>query len=208
MMSRRLRASVFASLFITALILVLVKANGSQTAPAPILIDYPAQDSLFPPEMTAPTFLWRETGEGAVFWRVEVDFSDGTSPLHLTSRGDKMQVGEIDSSFTGFVPPELTAQQAASHTWKPDPRIWDLIKTHSIHRPATLVITGFARANASEPVSRGQVAMETSKDPVGAPIFYRDVPLIPVAPNGEKGVIRPLPESAIPVDQMAASEYR
>ena len=199
MMSRRLRASAFGSVFTTALILVLAKAHGSPPAPAPILIDYPAQNSLFPPEITAPTFLWRETSEGAGFWRVEVDFADGAPPLRLTSRGDKMQVGEIDNSFTGFVPPELTVQQAASHTWKPDPRTWTFIKSHSIHRPATVIISGFAGANANDPVSLGQVDIETSKDPVGAPIFYRDVPLIPVAPNGEKGVIRPLPESAIPL---------
>ncbi len=35
----------------------------------------------------------------------------------------------------------------------------------------------------------------TAKQPVGAPIFYRDVPLIPSV--GENGVISPLPKSAI-----------
>jgi hypothetical protein len=44
-------------------------------------------------------------------------------------------------------------------------------------------------------VSRGQSTFQTSKDPVGAPIFYRDVPLIPSV--GEKGVISPLPKGAL-----------
>ncbi len=44
-------------------------------------------------------------------------------------------------------------------------------------------------------MSRGQVIIRTSKDPVGAPIFYRNVPLMPT--EGEKGVIKPLPQSAI-----------
>src|ERR1019366_5602056 len=38
----------------------------------------------------------------------------------------------------------------------------------------------------------------TSLDPVGAPVFYRDVPLIAPAP-AEKGAIQPLPIFAIPL---------
>ena len=37
----------------------------------------------------------------------------------------------------------------------------------------------------------------TSADPVGAPIFYRDVPLMPS--ETEKGVIKPLAAGAIPL---------
>lgn len=39
--------------------------------------------------------------------------------------------------------------------------------------------------------------LTVSRDPVGAPIFYRDVPLMPSAT--EKGVIKPLASSAIPL---------
>jgi tetratricopeptide (TPR) repeat protein len=65
-----------------------------------------------------------------------------------------------------------------------------------VERPATVTIRGFRDENANQAVSQGQCTIETSKDPVGAPIFYRDVPLIP-AP-GEQGVIKPLPDSIIP----------
>ena len=65
------------------------------------------------------------------------------------------------------------------------------IKKHSVEHPATVTITGFRGRNRDAgPVSRGQVAILTSKDPVGAPIFYRDVPLMPS--ELEKGVIKPL----------------
>ena len=47
------------------------------------------------------------------------------------------------------------------------------------------------------PLSRGQVTIQTSRDPVGAPIFYRDVPLMPSA--GENGVIKPLAAKAVPL---------
>jgi len=197
-MSRGLRVGLFSSLFLVALTLILVSAHAALPAPDPILIDYPAPGSLFPPEITAPTFLWRETSEAATAWRIEIEFGDGTPPLHFASRGEKMQIGEIDTSYEGYVPPTLTPEQAAAHTWKPDQPTWALIKAHSVEQSATVAIRGLADAGSAYPVSSGEVAIRTSKDPVGAPIFYRDVPLIPVLP-GEKGVIRPLPESAIPL---------
>ncbi len=46
-------------------------------------------------------------------------------------------------------------------------------------------------------MSRGQVVIRTSKDPVGAPIFYRDVPLMPS--EEQKGVIKPLAAGALPL---------
>jgi len=41
------------------------------------------------------------------------------------------------------------------------------------------------------------VVIQTSKDPVGAPIFYRDVPLIPS--ELQKGVIKPLAQADLPL---------
>jgi Flp pilus assembly protein TadD len=198
-MLRSLPVALAVSPLSTALILILAQAPAGQTAPAPTLIDYPAEGSLFPPEITAPTFLWRETTEAAKVWRIEIDFADGTPPLDLAARGDKMKVGELDSSYEGFVPPTLSPEQETTHTWKPDERTWAVIKAHSVERPARVTIRGFGDADSTQPASRGEVALQTSKDPLGAAVFYRDVPLIPVAPNGEKGVIRPLPESAVPL---------
>jgi len=199
MVFRRFLLSVFGGLLFAALALIVTGAHADQFGPAPILIDYPSPGSLFPPEITAPTFLWRETGPGARVWRIDVEFADGTPALHLTSHGEKLQIGEVDSSYEGWVPPTLTPELAAAHTWKPDQRTWALIKAHSVQQPAAVAIRGFADNAFGQQISRGEVAIRTSKDPVGAGIFYRDVPLIPVAPNGEKGVIRPLPESAVPL---------
>ena len=102
-----------------------------------------------------------------------------------------MKIGEIDPRAVGPTnqPPTLTPQQAAAHTWIPDAESWAAIRRHSVDRPATVTITGRN--------SRGRVTIETSKDPVGAPIFYRDVPLMPS--EVEKGVIKPLAPSAIPL---------
>ena len=44
-------------------------------------------------------------------------------------------------SLVGFVPPTLTAEQAESHTWRPDAKTWEEIKKHS-QRGAAMVLTG------------------------------------------------------------------
>jgi hypothetical protein len=76
-------------------------------------------------------------------------------------------------------------------------RVWAAIKTRSSGHAASVVITGFGDAKATGPVSRGQVAIQTSTDPVGAPLFYRDVPLVPQDAQGEKGIIKPLPDDSL-----------
>jgi len=150
---------------------------------APITIDYPSDGAVFPPGFAPPTFLWRDPDPGVTHWVIEVQH------IRVTSKGPRMQVGEIDPRCVGAVPPKLTPEQAAAHTWKPDAGTWAKIRGR-----AALTITGYA-GNGRSAVSRGSVAIEISRDPVGAPIFYRDVPLI-LSPT-VNGVIKPLPNFAI-----------
>ena len=173
----------------------IVTAAAGGPGPARITVDYPADGSVFPPEFPAPTFLWRDAGERATLWAIDITFADGSASLRVQSAGERMQVGEIDPSCVGAVPPKLTPDQAAAHTWKPDAKTWAAIKSHSTKGAATVTIKGFAGQQAAGFVSRGHVSFQTSEDPVGAPIFYRDVPLIP-SPT-ERGVIKPLPSFAI-----------
>jgi tetratricopeptide (TPR) repeat protein len=152
--------------------------------PRTITIDYPASGAVFPPDFAPPTFLWRDPDPTATRWVIAV------GRLRVKSDGPRLQPGEIDPRCVGAVPPKLTPEQAAAHTWKPDAETWAAIQGGSV----TLTIDGFA-GRGTHPLSRGRVAIETSRDPVGAPIFYRDVPLIP-SPT-VKGVIKPLPNFAI-----------
>jgi hypothetical protein len=160
---------------------VIARGGRAATQPAAIAIDYPLQESLFPPEITAPTFIWHDAAPDATRWRIDIIFADGSSPIHAQTKGEAPRIGEIDPrcvSATNELP-KLTPEQVASHTWIPDNATWAAIKKHSVTGPATVSITGFS-ANASDSaISLGQVAIQTSKDPLGAPIFYRDVPLMP-----------------------------
>ncbi len=173
--------------------------SGQTAAPQGLAVDYPLNGSIFPPDMEAPTFQWRDPAEGAVRWQIEITFSDGSAPLRRLSQGEPLKVGPIDqraiSSSNKL--PELTPAQAAAHTWKPDAETWAAIRAHAVDHPATISIVGYTAAEATGPVSNGSVNLTVSRDPVGAPIFYRDVPLMPSAT--EKGVIKPLPASAVPL---------
>ena len=157
--------------------------------PAQVTIDYPEEGSIFPPEITAPAFLWRDTAESAKRWRIDITFGDGSAAIHAESPGQRLRIGEIDPRTVAATNelPKLSPQLAAAWTWTPDAETWSAIKRHSVKRPATVTITGLSDRDPNRAVSAGSVHIQTSSDPVGAPIFYRDVPLMPS--ELEKGVI-------------------
>ena len=181
--------------------IALSRASGKPLQPdstpqiSAIKIDYPLDGSLFPPEITAPTFLWHDTNENATRWMIEVSVAGTVPAIQVTSSGDLLQRGEIDPGAGPGI--ALTAEEATTHTWKPDPATWAKIKHVSGNAPAHISIKGFS-VDSQVPISAGHVSLSTSPDPVGAPIFYRDVPLL-LPPPEEKGPIAPLPRSAIPL---------
>jgi Flp pilus assembly protein TadD len=174
-------------------------SNSRAATPATsITIDYPLQNSIFPPDITPPTFLFRDSSESATRWTIEVSFADQAPSLHLDAQVEHFHIGRIDTeASTPDQIMQLTPEQQATRTWKPDAATWSSIKRHSVKAPATISITGFADSSQS-PISQGTVTISTSADPVAAPIFYRDVPLMIVPPNA-KGTIQPLPNTAIPM---------
>ena len=163
-----------------------------------IVIDYPLNGTVFPPDMAAPTFLWRDPAASAQAWQIDVTFAGGAAALHLSSHGEPMKVGDIDArciSDTNKLP-ELTPEEAAAHTWKPDAATWAGIKKQAGAGAVTIAIRG-TEAGGADAVSQGSMEVHVSADPVAAPIFYRDVPLMPS--EAEKGFIKPLATSAIPL---------
>jgi len=189
-------ASLLGAALLTGLGMAVVHAGHTT---GQITIDYPLNGSVFPPDMVAPTFLWRDPAANAESWQIDVSFANGSAAIRTTSKGERMQLGAIDPrciSNTNKLP-ELTPEQAAAHTWKPDAATWAAIKKQAGAGAITITLRGFAAASPSAPVSAGTLRMHISADPVGAPIFYRDVPLMPS--DAEKGVIKPLAPAAIPL---------
>jgi len=159
--------------------------------PPCIVIDYPEEASIFPPDFAPPTLLWRDSDASTTSWEIEIAFPDGAPAIRRAARGEPMSIGEIDPRCVAGTNqlPKLTPEQAAAHTWKPDAATWSEIERRSAAHPATVTITGAAGA-------RAQVHISTSPDPVAAPIFYRDVPLMPT--EVVKGVIQPIVPAAVP----------
>ncbi len=190
---------------VSAIAVVLLFGNagkivrGAADAPATITIDYPLNASVFPPDMEPPTFEWRDAAAGAATWKIEIAFSDGAADLKVSVKGEGRKIGEIDQRCISANNklPTLTPEQLTAHTWKPDAATWAVLRAHAVEHPATLIFTGYANGSETQAISRGTMQLTISRDPVGAPIFYRDVPLMPSAT--EKGVIKPLDSAAIPL---------
>ena len=176
----------------------------SNVSLSPISIDYPEDSSIFPPGITPPTFLWRDSA--ATSWSIDISFGDKTPPIHALSKGERLHIGAIDPECTSATnePPKLTPKQATSWTWMPNQATWSAIQLHSAGRAATLTITGYRDAQIKS--SQSHLTFSTSVDPVGAPIFYRDVPLMPT--EGANGTVQPLAPSAIHLIQWRLRDIR
>jgi len=171
----------------------LLLAASAPAGPAPITVDYPQPGSIFPPDFHAPTLLWHDPSERVDSWRVRV----GLEPaVELDVAGEPPPRGEVDSrciSVTNEIY-EPTPYQASARSWKPSEELWEKIKSASAAHPLEILLAGIRDGGV---VSRGSVEIRTSSDPVGAPIFYRDVPLMPSATA--EGVIKPVDKKAQPL---------
>ncbi len=70
----------------------LANAHAARPTPSPkaeapklaaITVDYPDDGSLFPPEITPPTFLWRDVSPSASAWTIDVAFTDGAATARM-----------------------------------------------------------------------------------------------------------------------------
>jgi tetratricopeptide (TPR) repeat protein len=111
---------------------------------------YPFEGSLFPPEIIPPTIVWEDENPHADRWRVTI------------SAGDEELVGAVVDSTS----------------WTPDDESWERIKSRSVEVAATVTVESVNRViGLSQSLSTKSVSFATSRDSVGAPIFYRAVPL-------------------------------
>jgi Flp pilus assembly protein TadD len=158
-----------------------------------IEIHYPEDGSVFPPEITPPTFLWSDPSDASA-WSIQIEFGDGAPAVRVQTSGERPPPGEIDSRAIASInePPA----PSAARSWTPPAPLWAEIKKRSQERLARVSIAGF-RKKGKDALSQGVATLKTSKDPVGAPIFYRDVPLMPS--ELEKGIIKPLDQAAVPL---------
>jgi tetratricopeptide (TPR) repeat protein len=156
----------------------------------PVAILSPADGSVFPPEITPPLIVWRGPA-GATPWTISIHI-DGGQALTASTPGEPPAIGPIDPRTVSPTnsPPALPALYEGATSWRPSNELWQEIKRLTSGRKATLTVSA-----AGHPEARASIRFTTSTDPVGAPIFYRDVPLMPS--ETKPGTIKPLAPDAI-----------
>ena len=87
--------------------------DSARDGPERITTNYPVSGSVFPPDMAAPTFLWRSLDSRTVANRLI--FPDGSPLIAVESISEQMRISEIDPRRISpnyellEVTPELTA---------------------------------------------------------------------------------------------------
>jgi len=113
-------------------------------------ITYPFEGSVFPPDIAEPTFRWRDASTETDAWQVTIEFADGEAPL---------------------------VAECGAREWTPSPDQWREMQSRSVELPAVLTVHGLRRSDPERSLASKAVRFSTSKDPVGAPLFYREVNL-------------------------------
>lgn len=116
----------------------------------PLEIQYPLNGTLYPPDLGLTTFSWKDASPQVNAWIVWLRFSDASQ----------------DRSWLATQP-----------NWTPTPAEWEEIKKLATAQEARVVLLGFQRSQPKQILSCGKATFRTSTDPVGAPIFYREVNL-------------------------------
>ncbi len=111
-------------------------------------ITYPLDNTLFPPEIVAPTFVWTDETEGVKKWTVLLRFDTAGEVLRFPTAEPRWRASEAD---------------------------WAEIKKRSTAQDAEVAVVGVSSEGDS--ASSASIRIRTSTDPVGDSIFYREVPL-------------------------------
>jgi len=128
-----------------------------------LVLRYPENGTVFPPDIVAPTFRWEDRDSSVDAWVVIVDLQD---------------------------PPERLAFATSEPSWTPPDAVWESIKERSVGPSAGVTVVGVDSTSPKTILSGGGISIWTSKDEVGAPLFYRDVAIPFVEAVKDPSVIR------------------
>jgi len=160
-----------------------------------IAIIYPFTHAVFPRDMVAPEILWNDPSS-ARHWRVTFHFPDRGAPWTVQSDGQREAPVIDPRCLREDHAPELPTPFAHARGWRPSEDLWEQAKSRAVRQTLTIEVEGFAE-DGGPPISRGAVSVRVSQDPVAAPLFYRDVPLMPA--RTREGIIQPIAHNALPL---------
>jgi tetratricopeptide (TPR) repeat protein len=162
---------------------VIVRAARAASAGrrfAALTVEYPLPDAVFPPDMAPPTFAWSDPVPGADTWVIDVMRDGRREHLYVLTQGagapraPDTDPRTLSAAAAAYRPP---APATPLRRWMPDERTWQKIVRLSGGRTMVVTVAGLHSSKPRQILSRGAVRFSVSRDPVDAPIFYRDVPL-------------------------------
>ena len=124
-------------------------AIAEQATARAIALQHPVQGALFPRDLAPPDFVWQDDSPGVRRWL-----------LRLRVQGTEREIRVL----------------CGRSRWQPPAHLWQWIKAHSLEAPAALTVYGVT-GDPPRVVSKAAVQFGTSTDPVGAPVFFQQIPL-------------------------------
>ncbi|MGE5296463.1 MAG: tetratricopeptide repeat protein, partial [Solirubrobacterales bacterium] len=115
-----------------------------------VRVFYPTNGTLFPPEIVPPEFRWEDASSQASVWLIRVELAGGGPAVSFITHEKR---------------------------WMPASEDWERIKTASKEQDARVIVIGVQPGRPVQVVSAANLSIRTSKDEVGAPLFYREVNL-------------------------------
>ncbi|MHC4981718.1 MAG: tetratricopeptide repeat protein [Planctomycetota bacterium] len=164
-MSKRVGRYAVCAAVICAVILVVLLTELSKQGPRPedVLagyrpgrayhvpaITYPFNGAVFPPDIAAPTIRWKD--------------GHGKTDRWLVVIGREAE----ERCLSGLT--DVTE-------WTPSDEQWEAVKRLSLERDVKVTVLGIDHSQPKRVLSAGSITIRTSKDEVGAPLFYQEVNL-------------------------------
>jgi len=126
----------------------ILSGYNEQTSYAPIMVDYPLDGTVFPPEIPAPVFRWINLDADSDRWLLSFEFKDELGRMNFQTNNTELTI---------------TAKN------------WESIKQRSSGKMTAIHIFGVNHSNPTIIRGHTKILFETSLDKVGAPLFYREV---------------------------------
>jgi len=110
----------------------------------------PDDGTVFPRDLGSHTFIWQDQYLHSTEWLITIGFEGNNRTICVLT--DK-------------------------NRWTPQRDLWELIKENSIEKRAHITVLGVNSQKDYEITTKGTISISTSKDEVGAPLFYLHMPL-------------------------------
>ena len=99
-----------------------------------LTIDYPLDETLFPPKIAPPIFRWTDGNSKSDTWLITIDFEDGQGRVNSVVR---------------------------ERQWAPETAIWEAMKNRSLEKDAKVTVIGVNHWRPGRILSAGRIRIKT-----------------------------------------------